>query len=154
MFFFWLVRYPTRVLFEENGIDTTGTDLSTFTAIGKAEAIANLIILRREREKQQGNSLTKLVPNSVIVSDDGKELSFRLVTNISVQKPELLLEQTGLSELVRITEAKATLTSNDGNLLSIFASALETDYNGPDGSALRKAVSSFKAVNRQSTIIV
>jgi hypothetical protein len=143
-------RYPTRVLFEENGIDATGTDMSTFTSIGKAEAIANLIVLRREREKQQsGSTLTKIIPNSVRVSDNGKDLLFQLTTNISVQKPDLLLEQTGLSELIRITDVKATLSSNDGNILILFASALQNDYyNSPDGAALQQSISSFNAINK------
>ena len=83
---------------------------------------------------------------SVKVSPDGKELSFKLTTEIEVQKPELLLEQYGVSKLFRITVAKATLNSNDGNIMAVFASALEQDFNnGVDGPALQESVDSFVA---------
>jgi len=71
-----------------------------------------------------------------------------LSTAIDVQKPELLLEQEGVSELVRITQAKATLTSNDGQLLAVFASALQQDYIGADGVALNETVESFVATDQ------
>ena len=67
-----------------------------------------------------------------------------------VQKPELLMEELGVSELFRTTVAKATLTSNDGNMMAVFASALDQDFAGADGVALQKAVDSFVATN-QST---
>lgn len=135
-------RYPVRVLLEENGIDATG-DLSTWSSIGKPEAVANLLVVRRERESQ--NQLSKSLSDAQI-SEDGKELTFRLRTEIEVQKPELLLEQMGVSQLFRITLAKATLNSNDGNIMAVFASALEQDYNnGLDGPALEDTVRSFVA---------
>lgn len=118
-------RFPTRVLLEENGIDTSAIaadDLSTFPKLGEPNAIANLLNLRRDRDKG-GN--TVIVPNSLFVSSDKKELYFQLRTEIEVQKPELLLEQTGSSQLFRITVAKASLKSNDGNIMAVFASALE-----------------------------
>ena len=134
-------RFPTRVLLEENGIQATG-DLSTFPAIGDAKAIASLIILRREKDSQV---LGAKVLDSVDVSPDGKTLSFRLRTEIEVQKPELLLEQEGISRLFRVTLAKATLNSDDGNIMAIFASALEQDFkNGVDGPALEDTVQSFQ----------
>jgi hypothetical protein len=100
-------------LLAENGIQTTG-DLTTFPSLGDASAIANLIVVRREKETQ--NLGTRKLEN-VSVSPDGKELSFRLRTEIDVQKPELLMEQYGISQLFRITVAKATLNSSDGNLM-------------------------------------
>jgi len=140
-------RFPTRVLLEENGIQATG-DLSTFPAIGNAKAIASLIILRRE--KDASNQGTRVL-DSVDVSPDGKTLSFRLKTEIDVQKPELLLEETGVSRLFRVTVAKATLNSNDGNIMAIFASALEQDFtNGVDGPALEDTVQSFQATVQSS----
>lgn len=106
-------RYPVEILLAENGIEATG-DLTTFPSLGDANAIANLIVLRREKETQ--NQGTRKL-ESVSVSSDGKELYFRLRTEIDVQKPELLLEQFGVSQLFRITVAKATLNSSDGNLM-------------------------------------
>jgi len=127
-------------------------DISTFPAIGTATAVAELINARRERERQQGTgggtSRTNLVLDTANVTPDGKTLAFSLRTKIDVQKPELLLEQEGVSELYRITLAKCTLDSNDGNIMAVFASAIETDYRGPDGEALRKTVDSFRALDR------
>lgn len=133
------------MLLEEEGIDASG-DLSTFTTIGNPVAIANLIALRRDRDKQS-QARTIVIPNSVSVSKDGKTLNFSLSQSIDVQKPELLMEQTGVSELNRITLAKATLNSNDGQLMAVFASALEQDFNSVDGPALQESVESFVALS-------
>ena len=134
--------YPVSSLLEDNGYEATG-DLSTFTALGQATAIANLIILRREKDTQ--NAASKVLED-VKVSPDGKELSFKLTTEIDVQKPELLMEQYGVSQLFRVTVARATLNSNDGNIMAVFASALQQDFNnGADGPALQESVDSFVA---------
>lgn len=119
--------------------------MATFPDLGEPAAIANLITLRREKDKA---SNTKIIPNSLFISQDGKELSFKLSTEIEVQKPELLMEEYGVSQLFRITSAKASLRSGDGNLMAVFASALERDYFGPDGVALQEAVNSFEATNQ------
>ena len=82
------------------------------------------------------------------LSDDGKELYFKLTTEIEVQKPELLMEQYGVSKLYRVTVAKASLNSNDGNIMAVFASALQQDFeNGVDGPALQASVDSFKVTD-------
>jgi hypothetical protein len=147
-------RFPVKALLEEEGIDSSG-DLSTFTSIGKPEAVANLITRRRDRDNKRGQqqTQTEILP-SVTVSPDDKTLMFTLRTTIEVMKPDLLLEQTGASQLVRVTLAKATLQSNDGQLMVIFASALQRDFDGPDGDALKEVVSSFTVLDqsvRQST---
>lgn len=139
-------RFPTFALLADEGITPFG-DLSSFPSIGDPTAIANLIALRRDKDKQ-GQARTFLVPNSVSVSEDGLTLYFQLATDIDVQKPELLLEQTGVSELKRITLAKATLTSRDGQMMAVFASALQQDFNGVDGVALKDAVDSFVAIDQ------
>lgn len=136
-------------MLEENGIEATGS-LKTFPDLGEPAAVANLIALRRDRDKP-GISNTKIVPDSLIISADGRELSFQLRTEIDVQKPELLLEQYGVRELYRITAAKASLRSNDGNMMAIFASALEQDWQGPDGAALQQSVASFQAIDQANT---
>lgn len=128
----------------DNGIDAGGK-LDTFPAIAEPQAIAKLISLYRERERSGGGSSTELVPGSITVSDDGKDLNFQLKTELEVQKPELLMEQYGVSKLIRITVVKATLRSNDGNLMAAFGSALEKDFNGPDGALLTDAIRSFQA---------
>ena len=135
-------------MLEENGIEATG-DLSTFPSIGEARAVASLLILRREKETTQKQG-TKVLEDAQI-SPDGKELTFRLKTEIEVQKPELLLEQYGVSRLFRITLAKASLKSDDGNIMAVFASALEKDFdNGVDGPALDETVKSFIATKQSS----
>ena len=60
------------------------------------------------------------------------------------------MEEIGVSELFRNTVAKATLTSNDGQMMAVFASALDQDFNGPDGVALQKAVDSFIATDQSA----
>jgi len=137
--------FPTRLLLEENGIEATG-ELATFPSLGNARAVAELINLRRERDKPT-QTRTLIIPESVKISEDGKTLYFEMKTEIDVQKPELLLEQYGVSELFRITLAKASLESNDGNLMAVFASALEQDFNGVDGAGLRITIDSFTVMD-------
>jgi len=140
-------RFPTKVLLEEEGIEATG-DLSTFTSIGDAKSIANLIVRRREKDKPGTINTAILDQNSISVSQDGMTLIFTMRQQINVEKPELLMETMGVSELYRTTVAKATLDSKDGNMMAVFASALDQDYNGADGVALRKAVDSFNALDQ------
>ncbi|KAL7571520.1 hypothetical protein ACA910_020939 [Epithemia clementina (nom. ined.)] len=141
-------RFPVRRLLEENGIEATG-NLSTFPDIGEPSVVAALIAQRRENDKT-GSVNNVLDPSSVRLSPDGKEITFRLKTEIPVQRPELLMEQYGVDRLFRVTLAKASLNANDGNLLAVFASALETDFNhSPDGKALQHAVDSFHVMDRE-----
>jgi hypothetical protein len=135
---------------EDNGIEATG-DLSSFPMIGEPNAIANLLNLRREKDKG-GSSNTKIVQAEIDPNND-KILRFRIKSEIEVQKPELLMEQYGVERLYRITTAKASLESNDGNLMAVFASALEGDFNGPDGEALEKVVDSFVATDQTASIL-
>jgi hypothetical protein len=159
--------FPVKLLLQDFGIDASTGSLDTIPAIGEPTAVANLIALRRDRDRLNTVAATKLIPNTVSVSADGKELYFQLKTSIPVQKPELLLEQYGVSELFRITAAKASLlrqpvqlnndnsdsnndNSNDDDtmmMMAVFASALETDWQGPDGVALQETVQSFRAVS-------
>ena len=146
--FFLAFRFPTRRLLEENGIEAT-TDLNTFPDIGEPSVIAGLLYIRREKDPPASGKNTVLDPQSVKVSLDGKELQFKLRTEIDVQKPELLMEQSGVDRLFRITLAKASLGSNDGNLLAVFASALESDFQSQDGEALQRCVDSFRVMDRE-----
>ncbi len=146
-------RFPIQGLLEENGImvgEGAGGGLTTFGDIGKPSAVANLLNQHRERSRP-GQSMAVLVPDSWTLSPNGKELEFMVKAEIDVQKPDLLLEQYGISRLFRVTVAKASLESNDGNVTAVFCSALEQDYQGPDGEALRAAAKSFRALD-QSTV--
>ena len=135
-------------MLEENGIEATG-DLSTFPKIGEPAAVANLLNLRRERDKTGGQSVTQIY-NAAFDPNNNKILTFMLKTEIDVMKPELLMEQYGVDRLFRVTSAKASLESNDGNIMAAFASALETDFDGPDGSTLQKVVDSFLATDQSA----
>ena len=136
-----------RSLLEEEGYTPSG-DLSTFTKIGEPTAIATLLLRRREKDKPGTQNVSVLNKDSVALSEDGLTLTFSMRQEISVQKPELLMEEIGLSELFRTTVAKASLASNDGQLMAVYASALDQDYVGPDGVALQKSVASFLATNQ------
>ena len=93
-----------------------------------------------------------IFPDSVGLSDDKKDLSCTSKSEVEVQKPELLLEQYGVSRLFRITLAKASLNSDDGNIMAVFASALEKDFtNGVDGPALEETVKSFFPTKQSSS---
>ena len=138
-----------RNLLEEEGYQPSG-DLSTFSSLGEPVPLATLLLRRREKDKPGTQNIAVLNKDSVSLSPDGKTLSFTMKREINVQKPELLLEQEGVSELFRTTVAKATLASGDGNILAVYASALDQDYAGPDGVALRKAVDSFLATDQSA----
>lgn len=133
-------------MLEDEGIDGSG-DLSTFSSIGDPVAIVNLLLRRREKDKPGTQNAAVLDRDSVSLSPDGA-LTFSFRQEINVQKPELLMEEMGVSELFRTTVGKATLASKDGQLMAVFASALDQDYSGPDGVALRKAVASFVATDQ------
>ena len=136
-------RFPVAVLLEDEGIPATG-DLSTFPGLSSnPKIVADLITLHRDKERQQQMSKTKVIPESVVLAADGKTINFSLTNEIDVQKPELLMEQMGVDRLIRLTYCKASLNSNDGNVMAIFASALEQDMNGADGPALRQTIDSF-----------
>lgn len=142
-------RFPVRNLLEEEGYAATG-DLSTFSSIGDPTAIATLLLRRREKDKPGTQNSAVLNRDSVSLSPDGRTLTFALRQQISVQKPELLMEELGVSELFRTTVAKCTLASNDGQLMAVFASALDQDFQGPDGMALRKSIDSFMATDQSA----
>lgn len=135
-------------MLEENGIEPTGS-LNTFEDLGEAAAIANLLNIRREKDKPGGSRNSSIFPLSVKLSDDKKDLFFRVKSEIDVQKPDLLMETYGVSQLFRITTAKASLRGSDGNIMAVFASALEKDFDGPDGEILQEAVDSFTVKERE-----
>jgi len=107
-----------------------------------------MLLRRREKDKPGNMGKAELNPESVALNSNGTELTFSARQKIDVQKPELLLEQEGISELYRTSVAKASLTSNDGQMLVVFASALDQDFAGPDGVALQKAVQSFLPIDQ------
>ena len=134
-----LYSYPTRALLEENGIDASGS-LARFSDIGEPSAVAALMSSRREKETTNTQILSARATDT--------ELYFTLQTEIEVQKPELLMEQYGVDRLFRITTAKASLAASDGNLMAVFASALEKDFQ-TDGPMLQQVVESFAVTERE-----
>ena len=143
-------RFPVKAMLEDEGYQPSG-DLSTIAALGDPVAVATLLIRRREKDKPGTQNSAVLDRNSVVVSPDTKTMTFTFRQQINVQKPELLLEEIGVSELFRTTVAKATLSSNDGQMMAAFASALDQDFNGPDGVALQKAIDSFIATDQATS---
>ena len=118
------------------GVQAIGP-LNTFSDLGESNAIINLLVQYRNMPN------TQLIPNTIILSPDGYELSCMVRTKIDVQKPELLHEQYGIYELYRITSIKLSLRSNDGYIVCVLGSALETDwYNTTDGIAIQNAITS------------
>ncbi len=140
-------RFPVKAMLEDEGYQPSG-DLSTISSLGDPAAVATLLIRRREKDKPGTQNSAVLDRNSVVVSPDTKTMTFTFRQQINVQKPELLMEEMGVSELFRTTVAKATLASNDGQMMAAFASALDQDFNGPDGVALQKAIDSFMATDQ------
>lgn len=140
-------RFPVKAMLEDEGYQPTG-DLSTITSLGDPVAVATLLIRRREKDKPGTQNNAVLDRNSVVVSPDAKSMMFSFRQEINVQKPELLMEEMGVSELFRTTVGKATLSSNDGQMMAAFASALDQDFKGPDGVALQKAIDSFVATDQ------
>ena len=143
-------RFPVRAMLEDEGYQPSG-DLSTFNTLGDPVAVATLLVRRREKDKPGTQNTAVLDRQSVSLSPDAKTMTFSLRQQINVEKPELLMEQEGISELYRTTLAKATLSSNDGQMMAVFASALDQDFKGPDGYALQKAIDSFVATDQATT---
>lgn len=139
--------FPTRTLLEDEGIDASG-DLSSFDKLGQPFFLVNLLMLRREKEKP-GQTKTVVVKDSVRMSEDKKSLYFELRSDVDVQKPELLMEQMGVSELHRITLGRAELRSGNGQMMVCYASALDIDYDKGDGAALREVIDSFVAFEQK-----
>eukprot|EP00520_Triparma_pacifica_P011121 CAMPEP_0118641946 /NCGR_PEP_ID=MMETSP0785-20121206/5579_1 /TAXON_ID=91992 /ORGANISM="Bolidomonas pacifica, Strain CCMP 1866" /LENGTH=206 /DNA_ID=CAMNT_0006533477 /DNA_START=164 /DNA_END=781 /DNA_ORIENTATION=- len=121
-------RFPTKTLLDEASISSSG-NLSTFPAISlDAAKIAELLNNRREKERgATAKARSVVVPSSPTFIND-TELRFRLRADIEVQKPDLLMEQEGVSELIRYTDAKALLTKG-GEMYVIYASALAQYYD-------------------------
>jgi hypothetical protein len=127
-------------LLADIGVLPTG-DFSTWESIGSAKAIADLLAANRDGDaKQRGGLASKVDPASVAVS--GRSLSFLTVTSVAVQRPDKLLEAQGVSELRRITRARADLR-RDGTLLVLWASALEQDWKAGAASSLGSVVDSL-----------
>ncbi|KAL7540771.1 hypothetical protein ACHAWF_006781 [Thalassiosira exigua] len=98
-----LVRFPARTLLEDEGYEVTG-NLSTFFSIGNSVAIATLLLQQREKDKLGTQNVAVLNHDSV---------------EINAEKPELLMERLGISELFQTTVVKATLGSNDNQLMAV-----------------------------------
>jgi hypothetical protein len=130
-------------LLADIGVLPTG-DLSTWEAIGSAKAIADLLTSNRDGDaKQRGGLASKVDPASVAIN--GRTLSFRTAATIAVQRPDKLLETQGISELRRITRARAEIR-RDGTALVLWASALEQDWNKGASAVLNAVADSLIAL--------
>mmetsp|Transcript_18618 Transcript_18618/g.43154 ORF Transcript_18618/g.43154 Transcript_18618/m.43154 type:complete len:170 (-) Transcript_18618:122-631(-) len=133
-------RFPTRYLLEDYNVEAP-MDMSTFPKLGSPEAIANLLTLRRESERPGESDSDEIIEPRY--SEDGKELRYKVRTVIKVQKPDMMMEMYGVTELVRITDVKASLKVNDGYIMAVFVGGPEKEFQGPDGVALHAIVESF-----------
>jgi len=135
-------RFPVKSLLDEAGI-ASGGDLTSFRGLGiGAEKLAELLNLRREKERNNSKARTLVMKeggNTPMLENE--TLRFQLRSDIDVQKPELLLEQEGVSELVRFTDAKALIKK--GEMYVIYGGALRQFYEKEEGEALKDAVASF-----------
>ncbi|GMH55795.1 hypothetical protein TL16_g01994 [Triparma laevis f. inornata] len=135
-------RFPVKSLLDEAGI-ASGGDLTSFGGLGiGAEKLAELLNLRREKERNNSKARTLVMKeggNAPMLENE--TLRFQLRSDIDVQKPELLLEQEGVSELVRFTDAKALIKK--GEMYVIYGGALRQFYEKEEGEALKDAVASF-----------
>lgn len=138
-------KFPTSALLTDAGIDAAG-DLSSFPAVGiSAVKIAELLLARREKERGgQARSRTVLGGSPPPSFPSPATVEFSLTTEVEVQRPDMLKEQTGRSDLVRPTVAKAEIRG--GDLYVVYASGLVDSWEGAQGEALREAVKSFKVL--------
>lgn len=168
-------RFPiSQLLQQQAGIspdDSLSSSLTsnkpmTFSNIGTALAIVQLLVLRRDRDRMQQQQqqgilfpLTRIAPDSIQTSTDDQSITFQLMTDIPVQKPELLMEQYGVNQLIRLTLGKVSIAREDGTMMVIYASGLQQDLIGraagdgtiiksnmkwtEDGRALLESVDSF-----------
>jgi len=118
-------------------------DLSTWPTIATDAGAAALVVQRRDAEliAKGGKTQTSQVVDGSL-SRSGNELSFEVLAEVPVQRPELLQEQSGLSRLRRRSVVKCVLKGTD--VYQIWGSALETDWNDGEEVSLRAAATSFR----------
>lgn len=136
---------------KNNNNNAKSSPFTVLSNIASPQVLVQLLIQRREKDNKQQGLSTRVIPNSIQVSPDDLSMTFQLATEIPVQKPELLMEQYGVNQLIRVTLGKVSISRGDGTLMVIYASGLQQDLklmNGDgtwkeDGLALWESVQSF-----------
>ncbi|CAM9837493.1 unnamed protein product [Discosporangium mesarthrocarpum] len=130
-------------LLSDAGIPPLG-DLTTWKGVGSAERVAELLKARRDQDAAGVTAQESEVIRGT-ASIKGDTLEFLLKSPIKVQRPDLLMEQRGVSELYRNTYARAIMRG-DGTFFIVWAGALNTDWEGEDGAKdlLHGVVDSFQ----------
>ena len=145
----------TQLLQQQAGIQPDSLSLAskiTISDLGTAQALVQLLVQRRDRDRTQQLPMTRIVQDSVRSSEDNQSITFQLMTDIPVQKPELLMEQYGVNQLIRLTLGKASVARTDGSMMVVYASGLQQDLVQPDGTwtedgrALQQSVESFAPI--------
>jgi len=121
-----------------------GDKAETWREVGSLSpaALANALVNRRDAETSQAQGMTsmttRVVKNSVEVSGDGKTLRFMTITDVPVMRPDLLEEQTGRREIVRLSlfrgeiRAGETMKVSDEELPRAIITALWTSVENGD----------------------
>lgn len=129
-------------IFAENGLEASGYDtLKTWKDVGTEKGISELLATHREYTGSQGKKQPFTIDaDSIAVGP--KTFQFEFDIELKVQRPDLLLKETGKSKLVRRTVAKAVLLP-EGKMMVMWGSAIENDFDAGYGNLLRKCVYSF-----------
>ncbi|CAM9148557.1 unnamed protein product [Choristocarpus tenellus] len=121
----------TVSLLSEAGLPAFG-DFATWESLGTAQKAADLLKFRRDQDAA-GNlkKESEVIPSTVSLKGD--TLEFMMRSQIPVQRPDLLLQDQGVSELFRNTYVKAIMRG-DGTFAVIWSGALSTDWNNEGGA--------------------
>jgi len=129
-------------IFAENGVEAGGYDtLKTWKDVGTDKGVSELLATHREYTGSQGKKQPFTV-NEASVKSNGKTFEFEFDIELKVQRPDLLQKETGKSKLIRRTVAKAVLLP-EGNMMIMWGSAIENDFDAGYGDLLRNCVYSF-----------
>jgi len=144
------------------GLPTSGADVTlaesatTLGSIGTANSIAQLLLRARDRDASSG-ALSSILLSSKL-SDDGSRLAFDYSTELPVSDPDALQEQRGVRQLIRHTVATSILGSVPGSdgapvpaMFSVWASALQQDWEGDLREPLEATVASFSVAVKPPT---
>ena len=129
-------------IFAENGLEAQGYDtLKTWKDVGTEKGVSELLATHREYTGSQGKKQPFEI-NEASVKVDDKTFVFEFDIELKVQRPDLLLKETGKSKLIRRTVAKAILQP-EGKMMIMWGSAIENDFDAGYGDVLRNCVNSF-----------
>jgi hypothetical protein len=77
---------------------------------------------------------------------------FDFITDIKVQRPDLLMEELGVRELKRRTRGRAVLTGEGDKILVAWAGALSKDWDRGFGPLLDEVLDSVTLLPRPAPV--